>query len=139
LSVKIIFVSGRFLYFLMIFFPHRGCVLLDGSVIINELKETWNDVVVPNRKVLSQYLSRPKKMENHKKASCNKWGVINLCPDIWWHQIKERRWASIMVGLLYSLLKERILGTDRIRIWISPCHSGGGCHCTTLNTSHLYQ
>jgi hypothetical protein len=58
-------------------------VLLDGSVIINELKKTWNVVVVPNRKVLSQYLSRPKKVEKHKLTSCHKWGVINLCPDIW--------------------------------------------------------
>jgi hypothetical protein len=74
-------VSGRFLYFLMIFFLHRGCTLLDGSVIINELKKTWNDMGVPNRSIY-KYLSRPKKMENHKIASHNKWGVINLCPDI---------------------------------------------------------
>ena len=66
------FVSGRFLYFLMMFILSRGCVLLDGSVIINELKKTWNDVVVPKRKVLSQYLSRPKKVENHQIAGCNK-------------------------------------------------------------------
>jgi len=75
------FVSDRFLYFLMIFFPSIGCVLLDGSVIINELKKMWDDVVLPNRKVLSQYLSRPNKMENYKIASRNKWGVINLYPD----------------------------------------------------------
>jgi hypothetical protein len=46
----------RFLYFLMAFFPCRVCVMLDGSVIINELKKTWIEVVVPNSKVLSQYL-----------------------------------------------------------------------------------
>ena len=77
------FVSGRFLHFVMIFFPCRGCILLDGSVIVNEYKKTWNEVVVPNSKVLSQYLSRSKKMENHKIVSCNKLVMIKLCPDIW--------------------------------------------------------
>lgn len=82
MSVKIMFVLCRFSYFVMIFFPCRGCVLLDGSVIVNEYKK-MNEVVVLNSKVLSQYLSRSKKMENHKIVSCNKLGVIKLCPDIW--------------------------------------------------------